>query len=121
MKLFLPTIGLSVVLVLFLTYSGQVRIFHVKNSVRAQEVSQARPVLIYEPAQVKAFQIRHGQELIISARMDKNRAWTLEAPFRAPADAYMVDRALGILSRVTMAGAVARGEPKLVQSVLQEA
>jgi uncharacterized protein DUF4340 len=103
MKLYLPTIGLSLVLALFLTYWGQVRVFPVKNSVRAQAASQARPVLISEPAQVKAFRIRHGQELIISARMDKNRAWMLEGPLQVQADAYRVDRVLGILSRVTMA------------------
>jgi len=120
MKLFLPTIGLSIVLALLWVYWDHVRMVGVKNSVGAQEVSQARPVLIYEPAQVKAFQIRHGQELIISARMDKNRAWTLEAPFRAPADAYMVDRALGILSRVTMAGPVASEAPNLEEFGLQE-
>src|SRR5437879_12610686 len=78
MRLFLPAIGLGLVLALLLVYWHQVRMVNVKNSVRAQEVSQAKPVLIYEPAQVKAFQIRHGQELIISARMDKDRAWRSE-------------------------------------------
>jgi hypothetical protein len=107
MKLYLPTIGLSLVLALFLTYWGQVRVFPIKNSVRAQAASQARPVLISEPAQVKAFRIRHGQELIISARMDKDRAWVLEGPFQVQADAYRVDRVLGVLSRVTMARLVA--------------
>jgi len=120
MKLFLPTIGLSLVLALLLVYWDQVRMVNVKNSVRAQEASQAKPVLIYEPAQVKAFQIRHGQELVISARMDKDRVWRLEAPFRAPADAYMVDRALGILGRVTMARLVAREATNLEEFGLQE-
>ena len=121
MKLFLPTISLSLVLALLLVvYWDQVSMFNAKPSIQAQEASQARPVLIYEPAQVKAFQIRHSQELIISARMEKNLAWTLEAPFRAPADAYMVDRALGILSRVTIARPEASEATNLEEFGLQE-
>jgi hypothetical protein len=120
MKLYLPTIGLSLVLALFLMSWGQVRMFPVKNSVRAQEASRARPVLIYEPAQVKAFRIRHGQELIISARMNENRAWMLEGPFQVPADAYRVDRVLGILSRVSMARLAASEATNLEEYGLHE-
>jgi hypothetical protein len=100
LKLLLPTLGLSLLLVVLLLYWDQVRTLSVKTSRQAEEKLQAKPALTFEPANVKAFRIRNGQKLLFAARMNEDRTWLLESPFQAPADAYAVDRALTILSSV---------------------
>ena len=52
--------------------------------------------------------------------MNEDRTWLLEIPFQAPADAYAVDRALNILSSVTMSRPVASEATNLEEFGLQE-
>jgi len=103
LKQLLPILGLSLLLVLLWLYWDQVRTLSVQATSQADEALQAKPALAFQPANVKAFRVRNGQKLFIAARMNEDRTWLLETPFRAPADANMIDQALGILSRVTAA------------------
>ena len=120
LKPLLPTLGLSLLLVILWLYWAQVRTLSVKAASQANETSQAKTALTFEPANVKAFRFRNGQKLLISARMNEDRTWLLEIPFQAPADAYAVDRALNILSSVTMSRPVASEATNLEDFGLHE-
>ena len=118
--LFRSVLGLSLLLVLLWLYWDQVRTLTVKASIQASETSQAKPALAFQPANVKAFRIRNGQNLLISGRINKDRTWLLETPFRAPADAYAVDSALTILSSAKTLRPVTGEEASLTDFGLQE-
>ena len=107
LKPLLPTLGLSLLLVPLWLYWDQVRTSSVKASSQSNAASQAKPALTFQPANVKAVRVRNGQNLLISVRMNEDRTWVLETPFRAPADAYAVDSALTVLSSVTSSRPVA--------------
>src|SRR5437867_8741180 len=87
---------------------------------QAVETSQAKPALAFQPAHVKAFRVRNGQNLLVSARMNEDRTWLLETPFHAPADAYAADSALTVLSSVKPLRPVAGEEASLTDFGLQE-
>jgi hypothetical protein len=120
LKPLLPTLGLSLLLVLLWLYWDQVRTLSVKASSQADETLQAKPALAFQPANVKAFRVRNGQELLFAARMNEDRTWLLETPFRAPADAYAVDSALTILSSAKTLRPVTGEEASLTDFGLQE-
>jgi len=92
----------------------------VKASSQSNAASQAKPALTFQPANVKAVRVRNGQNLLISVRMNEDRTWVLETPFRAPADAYAVDSALTVLSSVTSSRPVAGEAASLTDFGLQE-
>ena len=120
LKPLVPTLGLSLLLVLLWLYWDQVRTWSVKASSQANETLQAKPALAFQPANVKAFRIRNGQKQFIAARMNEDRTWLLETPFRAPADTYAVESALSILSSVKTLRPVAGEAASLTDFGLQE-
>src|SRR5206468_11433428 len=103
MRSHLTFIILALTLTALGTYWAQVAPLAEKERDHSGHTPKAQPLLTFDPAKVVSLEIRQGFGSAISVRRHGKEGWFLESPFDARADTYLVDRALTVLSLVSVA------------------
>ena len=120
MRHFLPTIVLAGLVTAIWMYWKQVDPIDLNASAQAGNADREKHMLTFDPAMVTGLRIRHAREPAIVVKMGANRAWFLESPFTALADAYVVDRTIEMLGQMTIGRMVSADANRLVDFGLQE-
>lgn len=115
MRNYLSLTLLAVILMLLGGYWIQVRSVIKPMAALAENSPQAGPLLKFDPDEVVNFQIQRGRNPVISVKRQGDKEWSLESPFHARADGYLVERVLTVLRLLTVKQTVRQEEIDLAQ------
>ena len=73
---------------------------------QANTPSPESRLLPFDATKVTALEYYRGRNPFIVVKRERSQGWSLEYPFRAPADTYLVERSLTALTFTTMASTV---------------